>query len=66
MLIDNFFDSLKWRDTLSNPDVDFVVFGDLMEMVDWKNRWSYKGSVTTPPCETSVYWNVISTVYPIK
>merc|ERR1719163_748220 len=37
-----------------------------MEMVDFRNRWVYKGSVTTPPCARFVYWNVISTIYPIK
>jgi hypothetical protein len=37
-----------------------------MMMVDTRNRWVYKGSVTTPPCATMVYWNVLTTVYPIK
>ena len=37
-----------------------------MMMVDTANRWVYKGSVTTPPCDTLVYWNVLRTVYPIK
>ena len=37
-----------------------------MMMVDTRNRWVYKGSVTTPPCATTVYWNVVRKVYPIK
>jgi hypothetical protein len=37
-----------------------------MMMVDMDNRWVYKGSVTTPPCDTYVYWNVLQRVYPIK
>jgi len=37
-----------------------------MNMVDTNNRWTYEGSVTTPPCATLVYWNVLRTVYPIK
>ena len=35
-------------------------------MVNFNERWIYKGSVTTPPCATYVYWNVLSTVYPIQ
>ena len=37
-----------------------------MMMVDTENRWIYKGSVTTPPCDTYVYWNVVQRVYPVK
>lgn len=37
-----------------------------MELLDMNNRWIYQGSKTSPPCETLVYWNVLSTVYPIK
>jgi carbonic anhydrase len=43
-----------------------VSFGDLMTMVDLEDRWVYKGSVTTPPCDSIVYWNVVKRVYPIK
>jgi carbonic anhydrase len=64
-VVDNFFDSLKWSDTAS-PTVDMVTYGSLMELVDFENRWVYKGSVTTPPCATFVYWNVLSTIYPVS
>jgi carbonic anhydrase len=37
-----------------------------MQMVDSNNRWMYKGSVTTPPCAGFVFWNVLSTIYPIS
>lgn len=67
---------MKWNDlsiaTPQNTDtgveVDMVAYGDLMQMVDSNNRWVYKGSVTTPPCFLDggfVYWNVLSTIYPI-
>jgi len=80
-IIDTFFQSLQWDQTaeaaaadaenpaadgLANPVVDLISYGNLMELVDMNNRWAYKGSVTTPPCSTFVYWNVLSTVYPIK
>uniref|UniRef100_A0A7S3CQV1 Alpha-carbonic anhydrase domain-containing protein n=1 Tax=Strombidium rassoulzadegani TaxID=1082188 RepID=A0A7S3CQV1_9SPIT len=64
-IIDNFFESLD----LSNQDdpvVSLVAFGDLMSMIDTNNRYVYKGSVTTPPCDRFVYWNLMSTIYPIS
>lgn len=55
---------MQWDE--SNPVVDEVTYGDLMMMANFNKRWVYKGSVTTPPCLTNVYWNVLSTIYPIK
>lgn len=65
-LIDRFFDSMQWETTDSDPKVSEVPFGELMMMVDTDERWAYKGSVTTPPCDTFVYWNILREVYPIK
>jgi hypothetical protein len=65
-IIDNFFDSLKWGPKDVDVFVPEVSYGKLMMMVDMQNRWTYRGSVTTPPCATAVYWNVLRTVYPIK
>ena len=64
-IIDTFFDSMKWTAT-GEPEVDVISYGAIMNMADFENRWIYKGSVTTPPCAENVYWNVLSTVYPIK
>jgi len=66
-IINAFFDSLEWDDATAEPKlVDEVTYGDLMNMADTNNRWTYKGSVTTPPCAQNVYWNVLRTVYPIR
>ena len=65
-IIDEFFDSLKWSVTDKNPKVEEVTYGNLMMMADMNNRWTYTGSVTTPPCAQNVYWNVVRTIYPIK
>lgn len=65
-VIDAFFEGLKWDDESGSAVSDMILYGDLMEMVDSNNRWMYKGSVTTPPCDTFVYWNVLSTIYPIS
>ena len=64
--IDDFFESLSWDITTENPLVAMVPYGELMMLVDMNNRWVYKGSVTTPPCETYVYWNVLKRIFPIK
>lgn len=64
-IIDSFFDSLN-LESQDDPIVDMALYGDIMTMVDSDNRYVYHGSVTTPPCATSVYWNVMSTVYPIS
>ena len=65
-VIDSFFDGLKWDDTTGSVEVDMVLYGNLMQMVDMGKRWVYKGSVTTPPCARFVYWNVLSTIYPVS
>jgi carbonic anhydrase len=63
-IIDAFFDSLEWDK--AGETSSKVTYGDLMMMVDMRTRWTYKGSVTTPPCATTVYWNVCKTIYPVK
>jgi len=64
--IDSFFESLKWTESSGTPIVGEVPYGKLMMMADMGNRWVYKGSVTTPPCDTFVYWNVMRRIYPLK
>lgn len=63
-IIDKFFESLKYNE--KNDPTANVAYGELLNAVDTNNRWVYKGSVTTPPCDKTVYWNVVKTVYPIK
>lgn len=65
-IIDDFFDSLQWTDSKVEPLVPEVPYGKLMMYVDMQNRYTYRGSVTTPPCATAVYWNVLTTIYPVK
>jgi carbonic anhydrase len=64
-IIDQFFMSLKW-DLSGDQTSPKVTYGNLMMMVNMRARWSYRGSVTTPPCATTVYWNVVRQIYPIK
>lgn len=37
-----------------------------MKYADLNNRWSYKGSLTTPPCSKTVFFNVMRKVWPLK
>lgn len=46
-------------------DVD-VNYGDLTKLVNFKNRWTYTGSLTTPPCTVGVYFQVVDRVLPIS
>lgn len=65
-IIDTFFESLQWTEIGKDPTVDIINYGSLMTLVNFEKRWIYKGSLTTPPCSTLTYWNVLGTVYPIK
>lgn len=46
-------------------DVD-VNYGDLTKIVNFANRWTYTGSLTTPPCTVGVYFQVVDRVLPIS
>ena len=63
--IDNFFDDLLLN-KIADTTVAKIRYGTLIQALDTSRRYVYKGSVTTPPCAKSVYWNVLQTVYPIK
>lgn len=43
-----------------------IRFGELISALDTNNRWIYKGSLTTPPCLETIYWNVARKVLPMK
>ena len=38
---------------------------ELMDRIDFSNRWIYKGSMPAPDCLQYIYWNIIHKVYPI-
>ena len=65
VIIDKFFDSLKLN-LQTQPTTDEIPLGELMAMLDTNNRWAYKGSLTTPPCSKTIYFNILYKVYPIK
>jgi carbonic anhydrase len=64
--IDAFFDSLKLTEKASTTKLTDIKLSNMMKYVDMNNRWSYKGSLTTPPCSKTVYFNVMRKVWPIK
>ena len=62
--IRTFFDHLKFGED-SEPVVDEISFGKLMNILEFNQRWVYRGSTTSPPCSEGVYWNVLKRVLPI-
>lgn len=64
--IDDMLDSQMWTVTDRNPVVEENKVGDFLQGIDTRNRWVYDGSMTTPPCESAVQWNVVRKVYPVK
>ena len=74
-IIDSFFDSLELTDLtdVENPELldnvttaKEVKLGDLLNFVNLRRRWIYQGSTSLPPCQSTTYWNVLSTIYPIS
>ena len=63
--IDGFFDSLK-LDSGKKQDLGEIKLANMMKYADLQNRWAYKGSLTTPPCTKTVYFNVLRKVWPLK
>jgi carbonic anhydrase len=49
-----------------NLNLASIELANMMKYADMNNRWSYKGSLTTPPCSKTVFFNVMRTVWPIK
>jgi carbonic anhydrase len=64
--IDAFFDSLSLNTDTTSTNLPEVKLANLMKYADLNNRWSYKGSLTTPPCSKTVFFNVLRTVWPMK
>ena len=53
-------------DDLAEPIVDQIGLGQLLKIVDFEDRWVYKGTETFPPCENFVYWNIPRRIFPIR
>jgi carbonic anhydrase len=61
----DFFRQLKFEDH-EDKIAPSLLIGDVMNALEYEDRWTYKGSVSEPPCEQYVYWNLLRTVYPIE
>lgn len=63
--VQRFFEHMKFDDH-DQPQVDQIGLGALLSIVDFEDRWIYKGSETFPPCQEYVYWNIPRRIFPIK
>lgn len=63
--VQRFFEHMKLED-LNEPVVDQIGLGQLLKIVDFEDRWVYKGTETFPPCENYVYWNIPRKILPIR
>lgn len=64
--IDGFFDSMQLDKGKETAAIGEIKLANMMKYADLNNRWAYKGSLTTPPCTKTVYFNVLKKVWPIE
>ena len=62
--VKDFFNA--WIDRNDGDDLDLGDKVDkLTKLINWNDRWTYEGSLTTPPCTKLAYFNVPRQVLPI-
>lgn len=71
--VDAFLDAIVVGVPVTGPaasGTNDISFNDsvnnLLTALDWDNRWGYSGSLTTPPCTTGVYHNVLKQILPVS
>ena len=62
-MIEEFFQSMHLEKERHVPDKLHL---EMVNMIDFGNRWVYRGSLTIPPCNRYVYWNVVQKVFPVS
>jgi|TARA_B110001450_G_C17480657_1_gene424089 carbonic anhydrase len=63
--LQDWFRQFKFEDT-GDKVAPFFDIGDVLNEVDYGERWTYKGAGSEPPCTQFIYWNIIPKVYPIE
>lgn len=73
LIIDKFFDSLNFEKAPGGLTKKYefikdtnIPYADLIGVMNVANRWVYTGSLTTPPCNVGVLFNIFERVLPIS
>lgn len=61
----DFFRQLEFENH-DDKIAESLLIGDVLNSLNYEDRWTYKGSISEPPCDHYVYWNVLRTIYPIE